>query len=198
MNNNVLALFDFDGTITTKDTLIEFLRFAVGKRKFFFGLIILSPILILFKLKLLKNYYAKERVISFFFKGMSLCKFKNLANDYSLTKIDKIVRAKAKSKIKWHKDRKHKIIIISASIEDWIFKWCIKNEIELIATKLEEKNGFLTGRFLTKNCYGIEKVKRLKLKYNIKDYKYIYVYGDSDGDKEMLDIATHKHYRYFN
>ena len=129
---------------------------------------------------------------------MSLYKFKNLANEYSLTKIDKIVRAKAQSKIKWHKERNHKIIIISASIEDWILGWCKKKEIELIATKLEENNGFLTGKFLTKNCYGIEKVKRLKLKYNIEDYRYIYVYGDSNGDNELLEIATYKHYRYFN
>ena len=60
MNMPKLALFDFDGTITTNDSLIKFIRFAVGDTKTLFGMILLSPMLILYKLKLIPNYRAKE------------------------------------------------------------------------------------------------------------------------------------------
>ena len=56
----ILSLFDFDGTITTDDSLIKFIRFAVGDIKAALGLFVLSPMLIAFKLKIIPNYKAKN------------------------------------------------------------------------------------------------------------------------------------------
>lgn len=55
-----LALFDFDGTITTDDSLIKFIRFVVGDAKTLWGMLLLSPMLIIYKLKLISNYKAKQ------------------------------------------------------------------------------------------------------------------------------------------
>ena len=59
-----------------------------------------------------------------------------------------------------------------------------------IGTKVEvDLDGKLTGRFLTKNCYGPEKVNRLlEIEPDRKNY-FLYAYGDSRGDKEMLECA---------
>jgi len=65
--SKILALFDFDGTITKNDSLLKFIRFAVGDIKFIQGLIALSPTLIAFKLKLMPNYEAKEKMLSWFY-----------------------------------------------------------------------------------------------------------------------------------
>jgi hypothetical protein len=51
--------FDFDGTLTTRDTLLEFIRFVFGIRRMLFGFLIYSPLLILMKLRLYSNYKAK-------------------------------------------------------------------------------------------------------------------------------------------
>ena len=72
------------------------------------------------------------------------------------------------------------------------------NKLKLIATKLEVKNNNITGNFKTKNCYGEEKVTRIKKELDINKYNDIYAYGDSNGDKEMLNIATHPFYKSFN
>ena len=48
------------------------------------------------------------------------------------------------------------------------------------------------------NCYGIEKVNRIKEEYDLDEFKNIYVYGNSKGDREMLNLGTHKFYKYFN
>ena len=192
-----LALFDFDGTITADDSLIKFIRFVVGDAKFVTGMIVLSPMLTAYKLKLIPNYKAKQYMLTYFFKGMSEEKFKQVANEYSLKHIDTIIRPKAMEKIAWHKEQGHKIVIVSASIECWLKPWCDKNNLDLIATKLKITQGIVTGKFLTKNCYGIEKANRVQEKYNLDDYDHIYAYGDSRGDKELLELADERFYKCF-
>lgn len=193
----ILALFDFDGTITKDDSLLKFIRFVVGDARFVFGLVVLSPILVAYKLKLIPNYKAKQKMLSWFFKGMSKEAFFKVANEYSLVHIDKILRPKAMEKIKWHKAQGHQVVIVSASIDCWLRPWCEKNGLELIATKLEIKDDVVTGKLLTKNCYGVEKVNRIKEVYNLEKYDYIYAYGDSSGDTQMLKLANESFYKPF-
>ena len=193
----ILAFFDFDGTITTDDSLIKFIRFVVGDAKTLWGMILLSPMLVVYKLKLIPNYKAKQMMLSYFFKGMDKQQFQKIAEEYSLKHIDTILRPKAMEKITWHKELGHKVIVVSASIECWIRPWCDQNGLDLIATKIEVKDGLITGKFLTKNCYGIEKASRVKEAYNLDDYDYIYAYGDSRGDKELLGLADKSFYKLF-
>ena len=68
---------------------------------------------------------------------------------------------------------------------------------DLISTELEVKNGELTGKFSTPNCNGIEKVKRIKEKYNLSEYDEIHVFGNSNGDLPMIELGTHKYYKFF-
>lgn len=192
-----IAFFDFDGTITTGDSFIKFIRFVVGDIRFILGMTVLSPMLVAYKLRLIPNYTAKQAVLSYFFKGMSEAQFQTAARDYSLKNIDAILRPKAMAKIAWHKEQEHKIVVVSASIESWLKPWCNQHGLDLIATKLEIKEGIVTGKLLTKNCYGMEKVRRVKERYNLDDYDHIYAYGDSRGDKELLELADEGFYQPF-
>ena len=194
----VLVLFDFDGTITKKDSLSDFIKYAVGNHRFYLLLLPLIPTITAYKLRLIPNYQAKERLISHYFKEWRYSDFQKISDKYSTNQIDKITRPKAIEKIAWHQKQGHKIVIVSASIENWLKKWCDQKNIELIATQLEIKDGKVTGKFSTKNCYGIEKVKRVKERYNLSEYSDIYAYGDSLGDKEMLGIANKQFYKYFS
>ena len=94
-----LALFDFDGTITTKDSLVDFIQYAVGKPTYYLGLLSLCPMLVAYKLNFIPNYLAKEKLISHFFFGWDAYQFQKLADHYSLNKIDNILRPKAMEKI---------------------------------------------------------------------------------------------------
>jgi HAD superfamily hydrolase (TIGR01490 family) len=193
----ILVLFDFDGTITTDDSLIKFIRFAEGDVKTIWGIMMLSPILIAYKLGFIPNYKAKQLMLSYFFKGMDEQQFYKVAEEYSLNHIGTILRPKAMEMIAWHKEQGHQVVIVSASIECWLKPWCDKNELDLIATKIEMHDGVVTGKLLTKNCYGIEKANRVSAEYNLNDYDYIYAYGDSRGDKELLELANESFYKPF-
>lgn len=193
----ILALFDFDGTITKKDSLLDFIQYTVGKPKYYLGLFILSPLLLLYSLRIISNNFAKEKLISYFFKGWETSQFQKLADQYALERINKITRPEAIAKIKWHQKEGHKVIIISASMENWIKAWCLENNIDLIATQLGVEHQRLSGKFSSKNCYGSEKVNRLNQHYDLTSSQYIYAYGDSKGDEALLGLANEAFYKPF-
>ena len=87
--------------------------------------------------------------------------------------------------------------MVSASVEEWILPWCLTIGItHVIATRLEQEDKILTGRLSTKNCYGLEKVQRIKGVFDLEGFSTIYAYGDSVGDKELIDIADVKYLRW--
>jgi len=197
MSMTSIVFFDFDGTITKKDSLVDFTQYTVGKKNYYLGLLVLSPMLFVYKFKLIPNFVAKEKFITHFFKGRNADWFQEIAEKYSLECLDKITRPKAIEKIRWHQQEGHKVVIVTASIECWLGAWCEKNGIELISTRLEIKDNMITGKFSTKNCYGIEKIKRVKEIYDLRQYERVFAYGDSRGDKELLDLADESFYKAF-
>lgn len=195
-----IAVFDFDGTITRKDTLIEFIRFTKGSVPLYWGLLLHLPWLILMKLHLYDNSKTKERVFSYFFKGMSLEDFDQLGQAYYNTQATILFHPDASQKIGEHKREDDKIVILSASIENWVRPFASALQAEgLLGTQAEVIEGKLTGKFATPNCYGAEKVRRLKewLMHNEIENPYIIVYGDSRGDKELLQFANESYYKQF-
>lgn len=196
-DGKVIAAFDFDGTITKRDTLPLFINFANNKQQLLLGSLKMAPSLLLFKLKLIPNYKAKARLFRIFFGGMKLEKFEELCEGFTPS-IEKVLNPVAIEKIKWHQKMNHQVIIISASVENWIRPWATKYGVDIIlATQLQVKDNNITGNFLTKNCHGAEKVCRLLQHYPDKENYTLYAYGDSNGDKELLALADHPYYRSF-
>jgi len=89
------------------------------------------------------------------------------------------------------------VVVVSASPENWISGWCKENNLVCIATRLEETDNILTGRIAGKNCYGIEKVSRIREKFDLSAYTDIFCFGDTKGDKPMLSLATSAYYKPF-
>lgn len=188
-NKKVIAAFDFDGTITKKDTLFDFIQFYHGNYKLIIGLIYLLPNLLSYKLGLIKNGVAKEKLFSHFFKNENSMYFDFKCNQYS-ERIARMCRIEMLEKINWHLENEHIVVIVSASVKNWIEPWAIENNIgKVISTEIEDSGGYISGRFSTKNCYGEEKVNRLKDIFPERDQYILYAYGDSSGDNELLAFA---------
>lgn len=184
-----IAVFDFDGTITRKDTLLEFIRFSKGKWTFLKGFLYYSPLLVAYKLGLYPNWKVKQKIFSYFFKGMKYKTFCQFGFDFK-DKINDMIKETQVEKLTKHLEQGDTVYVISASIEEWILPWCREfGEINILATQMEVIDGIITGKFRTKNCYGQEKVNRLLEKEPERDSYYLYAYGDSKGDKEMLAFA---------
>ncbi len=192
-----LALFDFDGTITQRDTFLEFIKFQKGIPHFYFGMFFLSPVLVLYKLKIIRNSLAKEVVLKFFFRGDSLLSFQSACDRFIQLVLPSLLRKGVLDKIAQHLAQGDRVVVVSASPANWIEGWCRQMKIELISTELEIKMGVVTGRLKTLNCYGIEKVNRIKSVIELSSYDPIYAYGDTEGDKPMLALAQFQFYQKF-
>ncbi|MEM1170759.1 MAG: HAD family hydrolase [Cyanobacteria bacterium P01_H01_bin.35] len=194
----VVAVFDFDGTLTHRDSFLPFLRFLLGPSRFDGGLLLMSPVLIGYALKLIANWQAKEALLKFFLGGKSQKQLNQIGEQFAVQQIPKLLRPEGIQRLQWHQNQGHLTILVSASLEIYLFPWTKKMSFnQVIGTRLETDSGVVTGRILGKNCYGSEKVERLKaILGNLNQY-CIYAYGDSRGDRQLLDIANYPYYRTF-
>jgi phosphatidylglycerophosphatase C len=184
-----LVLFDFDGTLYKKDSLLEFTKFIKSNLDFILGLLFISPYFIAMKLGIITNQKAKQKYISFYFKGSNYNIFRLKGIEFALQKIEKDLDVILLKELKKHLKNKNQIYIVTASLTEWIQPWANQYKIKVIGTKIETKNNLITGFFLTKNCFGKEKVSRINEVINIKKFDSIIVYGSGKGDKEMLQLA---------
>jgi phosphatidylglycerophosphatase C len=193
----ILVLFDFDGTITTKDTLAEFMIFYHGKVKYYAGLGVLSPILASYVLKLMPNWKSKQYFLKWFLKNEDTPTFEKKCKEFSLQRLPELIRPKALAEIKRYREEGATIAVVSASAENWVKPWCDENKLICLATKLETLNNKLTGNILGKNCHGAEKVCRIQDRFLLSGFDKVIAYGDSAGDIEMLALAHEQFYKPF-
>ena len=192
-----LALFDLDGTLTSKDTFLEFIRFVKGDRSFVFGMVMNSPVLVLYKLGLYPNWKAKERVLTYFLKGMYAEEVRMLGDRFAETQMNRYLKKAGLDKLNEHIESGDDVYIVTASCEEWVCPWVKNVGIQAICTRLEKMDGKLTGKILGKNNYGPEKAVRIREQISVADYQEIFAYGDSRGDREMFELASRQFYRVF-
>ena len=192
-----LALFDFDGTVTSKDSLLEFIKFTSGKVGFLLVMGLFSPMIFYYVFVKKDGEIAKMKVLSFLFKGRTKEELSIKGVEFAEKIIPKILLPKALDEIDIFKVKGDRIVVISASLEIWLKPWTDKMGLELLCTKMEFIDGKFTGKFSTPNCNGQEKVNRIKSFLNIDEYKPVYAYGNSSGDKPMLELADKPFYREF-
>jgi len=194
---SVVAAFDFDGTLTTGDTLIPFLFHSFGATRFVSNMIRSGPALIGYGVRLLPNEVAKERMLINFLEGLDRKKLESLGNLFARDLIPDMVRKRTMDRLKWHQAQGHLCVIISASLDVYLKPWANSVGIEnVLCTSLEvDESDKLTGRLATANCYGAEKRRRLREWLGDSSRYCIYAYGDSRGDRELLEIADHSFYR---
>ena len=197
MMNQRIAFFDFDGTITTHDTLLEFIRFSKGPFLFYLGFLLYSPWLVAYRLKIIPNQLAKEKILGFFFGNTPLTDFQSQCDRFAVEALPSLLRPKALEEIEKLKQAGFVVVVVSASPENWIAGWAAANGLLLIATRLEIKEQRLTGRIAGRNCHGKEKVNRIHEIFRLTDYKEIYAYGDSSGDRPMLALASNPFFKPF-
>ena len=190
-----IAAFDFDGTLIEGDSLWMFARFAVGRRKLIAALIKSCPEIIKGKIRG-DMARAKERLITNLFRGFSLEALIKKAEDFAKI-LKQSERQSVAEKLNEHLRLGHEVFIISASARLWIEPWAAIHGIDsyhILATELEtDDDQRLTGRFSTPNCRGREKVRRLlAVRPDRSSYK-LYAYGDSTGDRQLLDFADYSY-----
>lgn len=193
--------FDFDGTLTTSDTLLEFIKYAKGRGRFLMVFLMYSPLLVLMKLHLYPNWKAKQQIFAHLFAGMRIEKFDALCRGFA-EESQHLLRPKGITLMHEALVAGAQVFIVSASIDNWVHPFFdIRNlkGVQVLGTQIEVEDGKLTGNFKSNNCYGKEKVHRITeaLKSFERSEYEIEAFGDSRGDKEMLAFADKGHFKPF-
>lgn len=193
-----IAFFDFDGTITKADSFFRFVIFATSWKDLTFKGISLVPMLVKYKLKIISNHVAKATALRALFKGIPEEEMFRLGREFFSLRVPALLKQSALDKIQWHKEHGHTIYLVSASVNYWLYEFTKSQNIGLICTTMESKDGIMTGEQSSKNCYGPEKVRRIKEVVDLSEYSYSYAYGDTRGDKEMLEMVDEDYFCYFH
>lgn len=193
--------FDFDGTLTTSDTLLEFIKYAKGRGRFLMVFLMYSPLLVMMKLHMYPNWKAKQQIFAHLFAGMRIEKFDALCRGFA-EESQHLLRPKGITLMHEALVAGAQVFIVSASIDNWVRPFFdIRNlkGVQVLGTQIEVEDGKLTGRFKSNNCYGKEKVHRIAevLKSFERSEYEIEAFGDSRGDKEMLAFADKGHFKPF-
>jgi len=196
-NKPVVAAFDFDGTLTRRDTLLPFLLHVIGAAAVMRHGFILLPTLVGYGLGMIRNDVTKERVLTRSFSGTDMGVLRDKAAQFAEDKLPELIRPEASRRLDWHKKQGHRCIVVSASLDLYVQPWALKAGFnDVIASRLETlKDGHITGNLLGENCFGIEKVRRLEALLGSRSGYILYAYGDSRGDKELLSSADFAFYR---
>ncbi|OIQ20607.1 MAG: hypothetical protein BM556_01330 [Bacteriovorax sp. MedPE-SWde] len=191
-----LALFDFDGTITTEDTFTKFIFSVLDKKSLLLGRVKLFPYLIGYKVGIVKGTTIRQKIVKVGLAGRSFKDLSIQARDFSVNYIDTVIRENAKTRIKEHLKNGDKVIIVSASLDIYLKDWCSRNGLELICAELEVRDGLLTGKYLRGDCSGKAKADKVNDYCDLSQFNKIYAYGDTLEDRELLDLADKKFYRW--
>ena len=190
-----IAVFDFDGTITDRDSFGCFVKATIGTPRFYLGICMQMPRLVGYKLGIISNDRAKESLFGTYFRGCRAESFNEAGRRFT-SHIDRMLRLDTMQHLLDHLHSGHDVYIVSASMPQWIRPWALGAGItDVIGTEPEiDSSGLLTGRFATPNCYGAEKVRRFLLAEPDRDTYRLIAYGDSAGDREILTEADEAHW----
>ncbi len=197
LSKKVVAAFDFDGTLSYCDSLLPFLWVAAGPIAWFKHMFVLSPAFVKYIFKGYSRQEMKEKVLTQFFKGMAIDKVDQIGDNYAADLLPRLIKPQALARLKWHQAQHHECVLISASLDVYLAPWAEDNGFQqIITSSLEvDANGFVTGKLHGENCRGKEKVRRLQELLGSRDKYLLYAYGDSPGDKELMEEADFAYYR---
>jgi HAD superfamily hydrolase (TIGR01490 family) len=196
-NKPVVAAFDFDGTLTRRDTMFPFLLHTLGRTAFVRHVFALSPTLAGYGLGVIRNDIAKERVFVRCLAGMSMDELQQKGEQFAAKVLPNLLRPEAMRRLNWHELQGHRCVVISASLDLYVRPWAINAGFDdVLATHLQtHEAGLVNGKLAGANCFGPEKVQRLQALLGDRDGYTLYAYGDSRGDRELLSSADYAYYR---
>lgn len=189
-----LALFDFDGTITTHEMFRPFIEFAVSRRRRAVGGALLAPLVAGYKAGWVSPNLMRAAAVRCGFAGADEQEAFARGADFARDVLPSVLQGVAVERIQWHRQQGDRIAVVSGGLDVYLSHWCREHGLDLLCSRLESRDGRLTGRYLGRQCVSAEKPRRVRESYRLDDYAVIYAYGDTREDWDLLSIA---HRRYF-
>ena len=197
LESHALVAFDFDGTLTVRDSFTAYLAWKAGTWRWWGGILRLTPAMAAYLFHRDRGKL-KGRFVRHFLAGESLEAIETSARQFAQARGQSLLRPDAVAAWRRWRSMGAKIVIVTASPEAIVAPFARSLGADmLIGSRLAvDADGRVRGPLEGGNCRGAEKVRRLKDAFG-DDVCLTAAYGDTSGDREMLRIADEKGYRVF-
>lgn len=192
-----LVAFDFDGTITVRDSYTAFLRWRTPTPALLIGAIRLIPAALAY-LGHKDRGRIKAAATKVFLGGVTRERLEDDARRFAEAQSRRLLRPDAVQAWKRWQQEGVRLLIVTASPDVVVAPFARGlGADDLLGTPLVyDERGRVTGDFAGPNNRGPEKVVRLEAAYG-PQVRLRAAYGDTSGDTEMLAIADEPYYRVF-
>ena len=183
-----LVFFDFDETLTTRDTVWLFVTFLLNQKPYRHTTrIAVCALNALLKLHLVPNHYFKKYLIRLLLREEPEREMASISARFHETYLDSILNRKIFQCLVRHRIQGNDVYLVSSNF-DFVLKplqqkWNLKG---IIATQTEISAGRFTGRLLGHTCHGEEKVTRVIAQFGKERVTQAVAYGDSASDLFLL------------
>ncbi|MBL8773444.1 MAG: HAD-IB family hydrolase [Phenylobacterium sp.] len=192
-----IVAFDFDGTLTVRDSYTAFLKWRTPAFRWWLGSLRLAPAAVAYLFHRDRGRI-KAAATKVFLSGVPRERLEADARRFAELFSRKLLRPDAMIAWKRWRTKRVKLVIVTASPDIVVAPFARGLAAhDLLGTPLAfDAQDRVTGAFSSPNCRGAEKVARLKAAYG-PDLRVHAAYGDTSGDTEMLAIAEQPYFRVF-
>lgn len=191
-----LALFDFDGTITVRETMPDFMRASVRPGRVWLGSIIVVPFLLGYKARIVSGTVIRSVLCWVGFRDIPTHELEACGKRFAQDVLPATLRKEAMDRIAWHKRRGDTVVVVSGGLDVYLSHWCREHDVELLCSVLEQREGRFTGRYLGRQCVHDEKARLVRERFPPAKYSRVFAYGDTREDRELLALAHEPYYRW--
>ena len=191
--NVTVAAFDVDNTLTVRDCVVPFMKSVGGVSRL--SKVLFSDLGTTFQsIRRRDRDSLKMKFVEGIFAGKNSREVESLGIQFASKVADKWLRSDVATRMRWHQEQGHVVILVSASLGAYLHPLGDLLEVDaVLCTELEEKDGLLTGKLVGQNCRGREKASRVQKwcqDSGIAAEDLVYAYGDSSGDTELLELFS--------
>ena len=202
----VLAVFDFDRTLTARDTSLAFLAFAAGRARLALSLVLGGPLFLVDLTAALAQTRSTmsgslrdrwelevhDRLLRALFRGRSAAEVDELGRRFASEALDTMVTPEALAQVAWHRARGDRCVLVTGSLDTYMEPWGQRAGFErVLASRLARDGARAIGGFDGEPCWGEAKLVRLREAIGALERYTVVVYGNEPGDRALLAAADH-------
>ncbi len=196
-----VAAFDFDGTVSRRDTLVPFVtRFAGANRSAVGSIGTGWDALVRRRFAARDRDAVKEHMIRRLLTGRDARDLDRAAGVYATRLIDGALRPEMVDEIRRHVAAGHETLFVSASLANYLRPIArYLGMTDVIAVELEVSDGVVSGTMVGPNVRAAEKAVRLRRWLGAPtegplEGLELWAYGNSSGDLDLLALADHAYW----
>lgn len=190
-----LALFDFDGTLTTCETFPIFVKRFVPRSRRVAGWLRLWPLVLGYRLRLVSGTRLRAAIVQLAFAGAGAEALAEAGQRFATEFLPRVLRPDLMQRLAWHRQRGDRVLIVSGGLGLYLRPWAAAQGLEVLCSELEVVDGQCTGTFAGEQCVGAEKARRVCERIDLANHAKVHAYGDTPEDAAMLAIADQRWYR---